>query len=60
MSNKAKTNVAAKTRRTFYIGMGICDHYAVHIIDGEYEEKELVSEENLKGFIQCLEFFGYR
>ena len=45
--------------RKFFIGHKLCDHYAVHIIEDGYEHKVMVKEENLEGFIQCLEHFGY-
>ena len=44
---------------TYFIGLKICDYYAVHIIDDGYEQKEMVHEEDLNGFIQCLEYFGF-
>ena len=45
---------------TFYIGMQINNYYAVHIDDDGYEQTEMVEENNIDGFIQCLEFLGYR
>ena len=45
--------------RKYYIGMGICDYISVHIIEDEYEETVMVQEDNLDGFIQCLEHFGF-
>ena len=48
-----------KAKSVYYIGMKICDHYTVHIIDEGYETKEFVSEDNIEGFIQCLEHFGF-
>lgn len=44
---------------TYFIGLKICDYYAVHIIDDGYEQKEMVHEKDLNGFIQCLEYFGF-
>lgn len=29
-------------KHTFYVGMKICDYYAVHINDDGYEQKEMV------------------
>lgn len=46
--------------KKYYIGMRIDGYYSVHIIEDGYETKELVKEENLKGFIQCLQYFGFR
>ena len=45
--------------RKYYIGMMINDYYAVHIIEDGYEQKVMVQEDNLDGFIQCLEHFGF-
>lgn len=45
--------------RTFYIGNKICDYYNIHIKDNGYEITELVQEDNIEGFIQCLKFFNY-
>lgn len=45
--------------RKYYIGMSINDYYAVHIIDDGYETTEMVQENDLDGFIQCLEHFGF-
>lgn len=46
--------------KKYYIGMRIDDYYSIHIIEDGYEIKELVKEENLNGFLQCLELFGFR
>ena len=45
--------------RKFYIGMGVCDYIAVCIIEDGYEQTVMVHEDNLDGFIQCLEYFGF-
>jgi hypothetical protein len=45
--------------KKYFIGNKICDHYAVHIIENGWEQREMVQEKNLKGFIQCLECFGF-
>ena len=45
--------------KKYFVGMKICDHYAVHIIENGYEEKVMVKEDDLNGFIQCLEHFGF-
>lgn len=45
--------------REYYIGMSVCDHIAVHIIEDGYEQTVMVHEDNLDGFIQCLEHFGF-
>lgn len=47
-------------KQTFYVGMKICDYYTVHINDGGYEQTEMVAEENLDGFMQCLKALGYK
>jgi hypothetical protein len=39
--------------------MSICDHIAVHIIEDGYEQVVMVQENNLDGFIQCLERLGF-
>lgn len=46
--------------KRYYIGMSIDRHYAVHIIEDGYEDMIMVAENDLDGFIQCLEYFGYR
>ncbi len=43
----------------YYIGLKIDSYYAVHIIEDGYEQTEMVHEDNIDGFIQCLEFLGY-
>ncbi len=48
-----------KSMRKYFIGNKICDHYAVYIMEDGYEEKVMVQEDDLDGFIQCLEHFGY-
>lgn len=45
--------------KTFYIGMKISNYYAVYINDNEFAEKEMVEENDIDGFIQCLKFLGY-
>lgn len=45
--------------RKYYIDNGICDYYVVYIVEDGYEEKVMVKEDNLDGFIQCLKHFGY-
>ena len=45
--------------KKYFIGMKLCDHYAVHIIENGWETEEIVQENNLDGFIQCLEYFGF-
>ena len=44
--------------QTFYIGMKICDYYTVHINDDGYEQKEMVQENEIDGFIHCLKVLG--
>ena len=43
----------------YYIGDKICEYYYVHIIEDEYETKEIAKEDDLYGFIQCLKHFGF-
>ena len=43
----------------YFIGLKINNYYAVHIIENGYEEKVMVEENNIDGFIQCLEYFGF-
>lgn len=45
--------------KKYYIGMKLCGYYAVHIIENEFEDVEMVEEENINGFIQCLEYLGF-
>ena len=46
--------------KEFRIGMKLDNYYAVYISeDGYYQEKVMVTEDNLEGFIQCLEHFGF-
>ena len=45
--------------RKYYIGMKICDYYTIHIIERNWEDKVMVLEEDLDGFVQCLEYFGF-
>lgn len=45
--------------KTFYVGMKICNYYAVHINDDGYEQKEMVQENEIDGFIHYLKFLGY-
>lgn len=45
--------------KTFYVGMKICNYYAVHINDDGYEQIEMVQESEIDGFIHCLKFLGY-
>ena len=46
--------------KKYYVGMMIDNYYAVYIIEGEHEQKVMVREDNLDGFIQCLEYFGFK
>ena len=43
----------------YFIGLKINNYYTVHIIENGYEEKVMVEENNIDGFIQCLEYFGF-
>lgn len=46
--------------QTFYVGMKICDYYAVHINGNGYEQKEMVQENEIDGFVHCLKALGYK
>lgn len=46
--------------KKYYLGMKVCDYYAVVIEEDGYAEKVMVQEDNLDGFIQCLEHFGFQ
>mgnify|MGYP000749591797 FL=1 len=46
--------------QTFYVGMKICDYYAVYINDDGYEKKEMVQENEIDGFIHCLKVLEYK
>lgn len=46
--------------QTFYVGMKICNYYAVHINDDGYEQKEMVQENEIDGFVHCLKILGYK
>lgn len=37
--------------QTFYVGIKICDYYAIHINNDGYEQKEMVQENEIDGFI---------
>lgn len=39
---KFTTEGAVDMEQTFYVGMKICDYYAVHINGNGYEQKEMV------------------
>ena len=43
----------------YYVGLKIDNYYAVHILEDGYEDKVLVHENDIGGFLQCLEFLGY-
>lgn len=45
--------------KKYFVGGKICDHYIVYIEEDGYEESVAVQEDNLDGFIQCLEHFGF-
>ena len=45
--------------QTFYVGIKICDYYAVYINDAGYEQKEMVQENEIDGFVHCLQVLGY-
>ena len=44
----------------YYIGLKLDSYYFVHIFEDGFEEKVMVHEDNIDGFIECLEYFGFR
>lgn len=46
--------------KKYYLGMKVCDYYAVFIEEDGYTEKVMVQEDNLDGFIQCLEHLDFQ
>lgn len=60
MNFKFTTEGVVDMEQTFYVGMKICDYYAVHINDNGYEQKEMVQENEIDGFIHCLKVLGYK
>lgn len=44
----------------YFIGLKIDSYYTIHITEDGYEDKVMVEEDNLNGFIQCLEHFGFK
>ena len=49
-----------KYMRKYYIDHKINDYYVVYIIEDGYEQEVMVHEDNLDGFIQCLEYLGFK
>lgn len=43
----------------YYIGLKICGYYMVHIIQDGIEDSVPVHEDNIDGFIDCLEYLGF-
>ena len=60
MNFKVTTEGVIDMEQTFYIGMKICNYYAVHINDDGYEQKEMVQENEIDGFVHCLKVLGYK
>ena len=64
VKNKRKSRFTTEgivdMEQTFYIGMKICDYYTVYINDDGYEQKEMVQEDEIDGFIHCLKVLGYK
>ena len=44
----------------YFISFKIENYYVVYILENDYEHKVMVEENNLDGFIQCLEYFGFK
>lgn len=59
MNFKFSTEGVVDMEQTFWVGMKICDYYAVYINDNGYEQKEMVQENEIDGFIHCLKVLGY-
>lgn len=60
MKPKFTTEGVVDMEQTFYVGMKICDYYAIHINDDGYERKEMVQENKIDGFVHCVKFLGYK
>jgi hypothetical protein len=60
MDFKFTTEGVVDMKQTFYVGMKICGYYAVYINDDGYEQKEMVQENEIDGFIHCLKVLGYK
>lgn len=60
MKSKFTMEGAVDMDKTFYVGMKICDYYAVHINDDGYEQKEMIQENEIDGFVHCLKVLGYK
>ena len=58
MKPKFTTEGVVDMEQTFYVGMKICDYYAIHINDDG--RKEMVQENKIDGFVHCLKFLGYK
>jgi hypothetical protein len=44
----------------YFIGIKVCDYYDVHIIEDGYEQKIMVREDDIEGFVKCLDFLGFK
>ena len=44
----------------YYVGLKINNYYVVHIIENGFEDEVIVEENDIGGFIQCLEYLGYK
>lgn len=60
MNFKFSTEGVVDMEQTFCVEMKICDYYAVYINDNGYEQKEMVQENEIDGFIHCLKVLGYK
>jgi hypothetical protein len=45
--------------RKYFIGLKIDEFYTIHIIEDEYEEKEMVHQDLINGFTMCLDYLGF-
>ena len=49
-----------KNKMEYFVGLKIDSYYCVHIIENGIEDRVMVCEDNIDGFIQCLEHFGFK
>lgn len=44
----------------YFVGLKISGYYCIHIIEHGIDDRIMVHEDNIEGFIQCLEHFGFK
>ena len=47
-------------QKEYYVGLKIDCLYFVHIIENGIEDKVIVHEDNIDGYLECLEYFEFR